>query len=63
MNRIPGIIPNLRCPRCGGNIYKEYDPEPGLKESKRWEQKCLQCGRLYKEPEHLPLTKESSLRS
>ena len=53
INRIPGIIPNLRCPICEGNIYEEYDPEPELKESKRWERKCLQCGRLYKEKQEV----------
>ena len=53
MNRIPGIIPNLRCPHCGGNVYWEYDAEPELKESKRWEQKCLQCSRLYKEKQEV----------
>ena len=47
MNRIPGIIPNLRCPRphCRGNIEWRYDEVFG------WERLCMFCSRVYKEPE------------
>ena len=50
MNRIPGLIPGLRCPRCArvgrvGNIREETDIVFGK------ELKCVQCERIYKEPE------------
>ena len=51
MSRIPGIIPGLRCPICGGNIQWEYDIDLG------WERKCLPSGHAYGEQKPtLPLT-------
>ena len=38
MNRIPGLIPGLKCPICRGNIYGEHDIDLGV------EPKCLKCG-------------------